>query len=428
MPSVCCYLQVHQPLQLRRFSYLDTINNADYFDTLQSQQILKKIAAKSYIPTTKLLLEMIEKHQGRFRLALSFSGIVIEQLREYAPEALTLFQELVKTGCVEVLAETYYHSLAVLFNEEEYVQQLKQHAALIQETFNVTPRVLRNSELLYSDRIGQLVSKLGYRGILTGIGHYQLGWRSPNYLYQCRGNDLVLFIKNYQLSDDIAFRFSRHDWQEFPLTADKFASWIHKINGAGDIVNLFMDFETFGEHHWDTSGIFHFLEFLPQHILSDDAWQFVTPSEAITKHKAVGELLCAPVTSWGSVGTDLAAWLGGSLQGNALSTLYGMEPLIRNCGNDELLEAWRRLQSSDNFYYMLPSGFNVDDNKLFNPYGNQSDAYINYMNVLRDLEKKAQSAGAITKITAETQETTPSLDTLLQRILLLNPLDRIHEQ
>ena len=386
MPAVCFFFQVHQPTYLKKISYLDKVKGIDYFDEKRIEQNIKKVATTSYIPTCKILLKLFERYKNDFRLSLSFSGIVLEQLQKYAPEALELFKQVVGTGCVEVLADTYHHSFAALYDEREYIYQLKRHQQLINDTFNVVPTVLCNSELLYSDRLGQLAFRLGYNGILTGVGNYQLGWRSPSFLYQGRGNDLILFVKNYQLSDDIAFRFSKHDWQEFPLTADKYGAWIHQVKG--DIVNLFMDFETFGEHHWDTSGIFDFLECLPAEVLKDKDWRFVTPTQAISSLKPIAELVCPAVTSWGAVGNDLAAWMGGSLQGNALNMLYGLTNKVMASGDDNLIEAWRHLQTGDNFYYMLAGSYDSESGVRVSPYNNQSDAYINYINILRNIEEK----------------------------------------
>jgi len=381
MSAVCCYFEVHQPFAVKSFSYLDKIKNLQYFNSENDNLNIQRIAKTSYIPTCQLLLKLIKKYN--FHFALSFSGCILELLQIYAPEVLVLFQKLIKTGCVEVLAENYYHSLAVLFDEEEYVTQLKLHRDKIEQIFHVTPEILCNTDLLYSDRLGLLAAKLGYKGILTGLGQAQLGWRSPNYLYQARANNIALFAKNYQLSDDLAFRFSKHDWSEFPLTADKFASWIHQSDG--DIVNLFFDFETFGEYHWKSSGIFEFLKFFPAKVLADTTWGFVTPSEALKCCQGVAELVSPMITSWGT--KNVSAWLSGSLQSNALCSLYGLANNLRQYNSSEFLEAWRKLQVVNNFYYMLPD----DENNGLSPYNNQSDAYINFMNITRDLELKLNS-------------------------------------
>ena len=390
MPSVCLYFEVHQPLRLRRFSYFDKADGGDYFDERRNRQHISRLAERCYLPSNELLLRLIDRFQGKFRVAFSLSGVLVEQLREYAPQALASFQQLARTGCVELLGETYYHSLASLFDEHEFVQQVQLHDRLMRDTFGVAPKAFRNTELLYSDRMGQLVASMGYRAMLTGIGHYQLGWKSPNSLYQARGNNMMLLVKNYQLSDDIAFRFSRQDWKGFPLTADKFAGWLHDMGESAEVVNLFMDYETFGEHHWDTSGIFEFLDHFPAEVLRDPSWSFRTPSELAEHGMPAGELPCPQITSWGGVGSDLSRWLGSSLQANALNELYRLAPLLRKAGNSGLLDAWRKLQSSDHFYYMIAS--TPDSRASFSPYDNPSEAFINFMNVVRSFEQSLEAA------------------------------------
>lgn len=364
----------------------------DYFDDasatdLNNQRILQKVAKKSYIPTNKLLLELLKTYP-KFKVSFSLSGVLLDQLEQFSPETLELFQELVKTGRVEILDETYYHSLAFLHSKSEFKHQVKLHRDKVKQLLGVTPRVFRNTELIYNNEVAQVVEEMGYQGILAEGADHILGWRSPNFLYQPQGTKKIkTLLKNYKLSDDIAFRFSSKDWTEYPLTAPKFAAWVSAVNGNGNLVNLFMDYETFGEHQWEDTGIFEFLKALPGEVLKHPDNDFVTPSEAIERYPAMGELDVPYYISWADVERDLSAWLSNPMQHDAMQKIYDLEENILASGDRKLIDDWRKLQTSDHFYYMCTKWFaDGDVHKYFNPYSSPYEAFIAYMNVINDLK------------------------------------------
>jgi alpha-amylase len=390
MASVCFYFQVHQPYRLRPFTIFDTGN--DYFDDYKNEAVLRKVAQKCYLPSNSLLLDLINKYEGRFRISYSITGTLLEQIQRYAPEVLVSFQRLARTGCVEFMAETYYHSLSSLFSPREFISQVKMHIAAIENLFGQTPRVFRNTELIYSNELPSIVDQIGgFDAILAeGVDHV-LGYRSPNYIYRPpNSNSLKLLLKNYRLSDDIAFRFSNRCWSQWPLRAEKFAGWINAVNGNGYVVNLFMDYETFGEHQWDDTGIFHFLRRLPEEIFKHPDNDFKTPGEAAAAYDASGVIDVPYITSWADTERDLSAWRGNSMQENALQELYHLEQKILETNDENLISDWRKLQTSDHFYYMCTKYFaDGDVHKYFNPYDSPYDSYINFMNVLDNLNSRS---------------------------------------
>ncbi len=392
MASVCFYFQVHQPFRLRRYSVFDTAPT--YFDDFKNAEIVRKVATKCYLPTNRLLLDLVREHDGRFACSFSITGVVLEQFERWAPEVLDSFRALVDTGRVEILGETYYHSLAFLYSRDEFRAQVEAHAAKVQETFGVRPRVFRNTELIYNNDLGHFVEDLGYRGILTEGADHVLGYRSPNFIYRPVGADrIALLLKNYRLSDDVAFRFSDRGWREWPLTAEKFAAWVDDVNGNGFVVNLFMDYETFGEHQWADTGIFDFMRHLPGSVLRQPDNNFMTLSEAVDAYAPVAELDIPHMISWADVERDLSAWLGNAMQSNALHELYRLEQAVKDTGDPELLHDWRKLQTSDHFYYMCTKWFaDGDVHKYFNPYESPYDSYINFMNVLDNVRTRIKRA------------------------------------
>lgn len=388
MPSICFYFQVHQPFRLRHCSYFNTSRSLDYFDDIKNGQIMRKVAQKSYLPTNRLMLKLIKRYGGAFRIAYSISGVAIEQMRLYAPEVLDSFKALADTGSVEMLAETYYHSLASLYDEKEFRFQVEKQAHLIEETFHQKPRVFRNTELIYDDRIGRLISSLGYRTIIAEGADDVLGWRNSNFVYTLPGTETRLLLKNYSLSDDIAFRFSNRGWKDFPLTAPKFARWIHAISGCGETVNLFMDYETFGEHQWEDTGIFNFLEHMPNEIFSHPHWDFLTPSEVVERYQPRSEMHFHRLTSWADIDRDTTAWQGNRMQCAALQQIYDLGPALRAAGDEVALDVWRKLLTSDHFYYMCTKWFaDGDVHAYFSPYESPYDAFINFMNAFNDFRK-----------------------------------------
>ena len=329
MVSVCFYFQVHQPRRLRKFNVFDIGKNADYYDHDKNKSVLQKVANKCYLPANKVILNLI-KEIPEFKVSYSLSGVVLEQFEDYAPDVLSSFQELVDTGNVEILSETYYHSLSFLFSKNEFKEQISLHKKKIKSLFNYTPRVFRNTELIYNNELANFIEKLGYIGIMAEGADHILGWKSPNFIYKPKTtNSIKLLLKNYKLSDDIAFRFSARWWSEWPLTVDKYVEWINSINGNGNTVNLFMDYETFGEHQWEDKGIFEFLKHLPHEILKHPDNDFVTPSEAVKKYKDVAELDYPHYVSWADVERDLSAWTGNHMQQEAMKEIYNLEPYVK---------------------------------------------------------------------------------------------------
>ena len=385
MVSVCFYFQVHQPYRTRKYSVFD-IGESNYFDKIKNSEIMKKIALKCYLPTNKLMLELIKKYNGRFKIAYSISGVALEQFEEYAPEVIDSFKKLVDTGCVEILSETYYHSLAYLYSKKEFDEQVKMHKKKVKKLFNYNPKVFRNTELICSNDMTKYIEKKGYKGILAEGADHILQGRSPNFLYQSvSAGKIKMLLKNYKLSDDIAFRFSDENWVSYPLTTNKFAKWVNKINGYGEVVNLFMDYETFGEHQWEDKGIFDFLEHLPGELLKHKDNEFLTPSEVIDKYEVRDKVDMHNIVSWADIERDLSAWLGNKMQQSAIKEIYMLEKMVKDSRDMDLLEKWRKLQISDHFYYMCTKWFNDGDvHKYFNPYDSPYDAYITYMNILND--------------------------------------------
>jgi alpha-amylase len=389
MASVCFYFQLHQPYRLRRYSVFDT--DRHYFDDYKNAEICRKVAHKCYLPANKVMLETIKEHQGRFRVSYSITGLALEQFEQYVPEVIESFQELNATGCVEFLEETYYHSLAFLYSREEFRAQVELHRQKIRSLFGQEPRVFRNTELIYNNDLAHFVSHMGYDAVVTEGADTILGYRSPNYVYRPpHAQKLKLLLKNYRLSDDIAFRFSNRAWEQWPLTAEKFAKWVTQINGNGFLCNLFLDYETFGEHQWAETGIFDFLRHLPGEVMkaSPDN-DFLTASQVIDKYESVGEIDVPHMISWADTERDLSAWLGNAMQSNALHELYKLEGPLKEKGDEQLLSDWRKLTSSDHFYYMCTKYWaDGDVHKYFSPYESPYDSYINFMNVLDNIQTR----------------------------------------
>ncbi|MBN2340125.1 MAG: glycoside hydrolase family 57 protein [Deltaproteobacteria bacterium] len=388
MVNLCFYFQVHQPNRLKKYSYFQIGRDHFYEDDEKNGAIMKKVAQKCYLPTNRLMLSLIERYNGAFRISYSISGVCIDQMKKFSPETLDTFKALADTGCVEFIDETYNHSLAFLFSKDEFVRQVQLHAELMKQEFGQTPTTFRNTELIYNNDVALAVEKMGYKTILAEGADHILDWRSPNFMYQPQTcNKLKLLLKNYKLSDDIAFRFSNKGWESYPLTAEKFANWVHAINGAGETVNLFMDYETFGEHQWEDSGIFNFMEHLPDWILKNPDFRFATPAEVSASLSPVAKLNVPDYISWADVERDLSAWRGNHLQDDALAAVFSLEERVLETKNEDLIRTWRSLQTSDHFYYMCTKWFaDGDVHKYFNPYSSPYDAYINYQNVLADFE------------------------------------------
>ena len=397
MKTVCLYFQVHQPWRLKVYRFFNIGKDHNYLDDFTNRAIMQKVARQCYLPMNALLLKLIKENKGAFKCSFSITGSAVEQFRAYAPEVLDSFRALAETGCVEFLAETYSHSLAALSSKEDFVELVKLHSKMIKDEFGKKPVAFRNTELIYSDAIGEMVSELGFKTILAEGAKHVMGWKSPNFIYtNSIDNRLRVLLRNYKLSDDIAFRFSNQGGDQYPLTADKFAQWISDENG--EVINLFMDYETFGEHQKATTGIFDFVKALPKAILKQQDVCFATVSEAAKAYQPVGVLHCPHVMSWADEERDVTAWLGNELQNEAFSKLYALKDKVKALKNADFEYVWNFMQTSDHFYYMATKWLSDGDvHSYFNPYGSSYEAFINYMNVLSDFEIEVEKALAAKK-------------------------------
>jgi len=381
MPSIVFYFKIHQPERLRHYTVFDIGENPYYFDDERNKFYLDRIVRKSYFPTLNLIHHLIQETKGKFKVSFGATGILFDQLKRWHPEIIKLFQKLSQTGCVEFVGETYYHSLSSLYSIKDFQDQVLLHKNLIKKLFDQESKVFANTELIYFDDLTQIVKNLGFDAILTEGVPWILEWRSPNFIYSDPERNLKILLRNYKLSDDMSFRFSARWWEEWPLTADKFATWIENHNGNGEIINLFMDFETFGEHQWEETGIFEFLKSLPFEVLKRKDLEFSLPSEAIKKYSTKGIFSSKKPITWADTERDLTAWLGNEMQIENAEILYSLErdtPFY-------LKDIWRKLQTADHFYYMCTKWFSDGDvHKYFNPYENPYDAYLNFRNVLED--------------------------------------------
>jgi len=415
MKAICFYFQVHQPMRLRSYRFFDIGEKQDYFDDHNNSYIMRKVAQKNYLPMNALLLDLIKEYGSAFKVSFSISGTALDQFEAYAPDVLESFQRLAETGNVEFLAETYAHSLSALKSKEEFTKQVQAQARKIEQLFGQKPTTFRNTELIYSDEIGAMVADMGYKVMLTEGAKHVLGWRSPNYMYTNAINPkLKLLLKNFQLSDDIAFRFSQQSWKEWPLTTEKFVGWLTQINPAEEVVNLFMDYETFGEHQWEETGIFDFMRALPGRVFSHSDFSFATPAELGEKLQPVSSVHVPYPISWADEERDLTAWLGNELQDEAFDKLYTLEEKVKMCDNPQIQQDWLYLQTSDHFYYMCTKFFSDGDvHMYFNPYGTPYEAFINYMNILSDfiirVEKQTQY------IKTDTDEVKEAVRTLIEK-------------
>ena len=388
MANVCLYFNIHQPFRLREYSIFDVGVYSGYFSGgdqpgVSNRKILGKIVEKSYKPMLDLLFNLINDNKD-FRFALSITGVVIEQLKGYCPEVFDLLKRIFATGKVEIVGETYYHSLASLYSPVEFILQVNKHRRLVEDEFGVSPHVFRNTELIYTDKIAWIAGKMGFAGMLAEGADKVLKGRKPTRLYRSPGG-LPLLLKHFVLSDDIAFRFSQFQRNGQPLTAETYSHWIASSFGDNDVVNLFMDFETFGEHQWADTGIFQFFAgFVNQFTHTGN--RFLSLVEAIRSRRPEDIYSSEEPVSWADVDRDITAWRGNSLQTDSLNKIYELEKRVLSSGNDNLIDDWRKLQTSDHFYYMCTKWANDGDvHAYFSPYGNPFAAYVNFNNVLADL-------------------------------------------
>lgn len=385
MKAICFNFAIHQPFRLKRYRFFDIGNDHYYYDDFLNDDIVTRLAEQSYIPAAQTLLRMIEQSGGAFRCSISITGAALEQLEQYVPEFIDLLRKLAETGKVEFVAETYAHSLASLFDPVEFEEQVKVNCERINSLFGVKPKILRNTELIYCDDLAPQILAMGFKGCITEGAKHILGWKSSNYVYSAASAPkLKLLLKNSKLTDDIAFRFSDTSWDAYPLTADKYIDWIASTPAEEQIINLCMNLETFGGMQPASSGIFQFLEALPR-FAAERGIEFWTPSEAVSKLKAVGELAVVHPISAADEARDTSAWLGNQLQHEALHKLYEAGERVRLSEDRRLKQDWWYLQASDHFYYMSTKHF-ADGavHSHFSPYETPFQAFTNYMNVLAD--------------------------------------------
>jgi alpha-amylase len=386
MKTICFYFQVHQPFRLKNYRFFNIGHDHYYYDDFMNESIIRKVADNCYLPANQLMLDLIQAYNGRFKICYSITGTALDQFEQYAPDVMESFKKLAQTGYVEFLSETYSHSLASLKSKSEFIKQVEMHKELIKKHFGMEPKVFRNTEFVYSDQIGEIVAEMGYTAMLTEGAKHILGWKSPNYLYHnARNPKLKLLLKNFKLSDDIAFRFSNKSWDAWPLTCEKYVSWLKDIDPKEEIINLFIDYETFGEHQWAETGIFDFIRAFPNAVLNSPGFKFATPTEVAAHYKPVAALNVPFPISWADEERDLTAWLGNELQDEAFNKLYELENIVNKIDDHDLRKDWLYLQTSDHFYYMCTKFFNDGDvHRYFNPYDTPYQAFINYMNVLSD--------------------------------------------
>lgn len=393
MRNVCLCFQVHQPFRLKRFRFFDIGKSTSYFDDSANRSIVSRVANRCYVPTGRMLLKLIKRYKGDFRVAFSISGTVLDQLERFSPKALDMFRQLLDTGCVELLGEPYYHSLASVADGDELERQVLAHRQRVKALFGVEPTVFFNSEMIYSDAIGERVSALGFKAILAEGTDALLEEHSPLNVYRHPTSDsLSILLRSYRLSDDIAFRFSNREWEEWPLTAEKYATWLNAVPDGG-CINLCMDYEAFGEHQRAATGVLDFLGLFPKVAMQTGSVRFVTPSDEVTMGCDGGVLSLPHATSWADSERDLSAWLGNVLQQNAFEKLYSFADDLRRLDDGLLYETWRRLQACDHFYYMsVKQGGDGVVHRYFNHFDSPYEAYIAYMNVLADFEMRISSA------------------------------------
>lgn len=393
MRSVCLYFQVHQPYRLRTYRFFNIGHDHYYYDDYQNRHIIQRVAEKCYLPANRMMLQLIHEFGKAFKVSYSISGTALDQFAQFQPKVLESFRQLADTGCVEFISETAYHSLASLGNEQEFIRQVKSHSERIEDLFGQKPNTFRNSELIYSDTIGEKVAELGFHTILTEGAKHVLGWKSPNYMYCNNLNPkLRVLLRNFRLSDDIGFRFSEKRWSEWPLTAEKFAGWLNAVDPQEEVVNIFLDYETIGEHMWKETGIFDFFYHLPEAIFSKSGFSFATPEELYHKLQPMGAISVPYAISWADEERDLTAWKGNELQTEALSKIYSLADDISRCSDPGIMRDWGYLQTSNHFYYMSTKWFSAGEiHKHMNPYGSPYDAFINYMNAISDFTIRVEN-------------------------------------
>ena len=392
MRAICLYLHIHQPVRYRQYSIFEVGNNSNYYQDdyngrQSNQRIFEKVATKSYRPMLNLLEKNMKAHPD-FKVSFSITGTWLEQAEAWAPDLIAQIRRMVASGQVEIVGETYYHSLAFFYDRAEFEDQVYMHAHKIHQLFGIAPRAFRNTEFAYNDQLAHWAESQGYQVILAEGWDKVLGYRSPNYVYRPTGcQNLKLLLKNYRLSDDIAFRFSDHSWKEWPLTVKKYQNWLDMDCLQGNLINLFMDFETFGEHQWADTGIFDFMDKLINSWLSEYDNKFLTISEAANISEPNGEISMPETVTWADTERDLSAWLSNSMQTSAMQDLYDLRSKIIATNDTRLISDWRYLTTSDHPYSMCTKYWHDGDvHAYFSAYASPYESYMYFMNVLRDIE------------------------------------------
>jgi len=389
MSAINLYFQVHQPFRLKEFSFFHIGRDYEYENHDLNLSVLNKVADKCYIPAGKLLLELLQKHEGKFKLNFSLSGVFLEQIAQFRPDVLEIFKALYQTGYVEFLSETYYHSLAFHYSEQEFDRQVAKHTEALQKYLGATPsKVFRNTELIYSNELAKYLYDKGFEGVLSEGADNVLETRSPNFVYESIASPILVLLRNYKLTDDIAFRFSDKNWKEWPLTVEKYTQFLEtEAENGAEVVNLFMDYETLGEHQWEDTGIFTFFTALVDDIVAHSNLHFATSTEVIQQHKSQGTIDAPRSISWADLERDLSAWRSNSLQYEAFNKVYDFEKAVLAKNDENLLHTWGKLQTSDHFYYMsTKQASDGDVHSYFSPYHSPYDAYLYYLNILSDFE------------------------------------------
>ena len=397
MRAICLYLHLHQPVRYREYSIFDVGNNSNYFkDAFSGRQsnerIFKKVAAKSYHPMLDLLEKNLRTHRD-FKVSFSITGTWLEQAEKWDYALIEQIRRMVATGKVEIVGETFYHSLAFFYDREEFENQVNAHIAKIRNLFGVVPRVFRNTEFAYNDELAKWADEKGYTAILAEGWDKILGWRSSNHVYRPVGcKNLKLLLKNYRLSDDIAFRFSNRGWSEWPLTVPKYQTWVDNDCLRGPLINLFMDFETFGEHQWADTGIFDFMDQFISSWLGAYENKFVTVSEAAQLEPPQDEISMPGIVTWADTERDLSAWASNAMQTSAMRDLFNLREQVLNSRDLALISDWRHLTTSDHAYSMCTKYWNDGDvHAYFSAYASPYESFMYFMNVLRDIEFRLAS-------------------------------------
>ncbi len=401
MRTLCLNFQLHQPFRLKKYHFFDIGKDSYYYDDFKNKSIIRKVAKNCYLPTNQILLDLIKAYGDSFKVSFSISGMALDQLEAYAPEVIESFQALAKTGNVEFVAETYAHSLASLSHDEtEFIRQVQLYKQKLKRMFGVSPKIFRNTEMIYNDRIGEVIAKQGFEAVMIEGANHVLGWKSPHFVYyNPLSPKLKILLRHYELSDDIAFRFSDQNWAAWPLTTEKYVSWLNGLDASDKLVNLTMAYESFGEHHKEDTGILNFLKALPKALHEQSDFRLSTPSELLQKHTPKAPMHVPDSISWSDVEKDLTAWLGNEMQEEAFDKLYKLQSIVEKIKDKSIQRDWLYLQASDHFFYMSTKYYAEDDvHNYFNPYDSPYEAFINYMNILSDFIRRVEQSTPIDKV------------------------------